>query len=319
MRGQRRRRLKRLLPQTRREAEQGLEPLRERVRVFIGGDPGEIQGRRQHRGDQAAQFLEPCEDVLQRLLNLAGVRPVGAGSRIPGRRLGQRFVLGEIPEPFRLLVEVFEDLPEPDPLGRRRIGHRITIHDRFPVYSAWKGRGPFGFVPFPPRGFAYVIRRVLRTVDRLDGRVACIRTAKSAPAKVIVRVRRRIIGPRRCYTLPAMRHRRLIVLICGVAILAFVFPVGAQSGMWPVTDAKGWFTISFPGDWEVVSHRAAVPDKPQAGASENPLSMVSATAPRGRQHLPALSVMTIMLPDEFSGTAFSLLARFRRSQTHWLR
>ena len=115
-----------------------------------------------------------------------------------------------------------------------------------------------------------------------------------------------------------MRHRRLIVLICGVAILASVFPVGAQSGMWPVTDAKGWFTISFPGDWEIVSRRAAVPDKPQAGASENPLSMVTATAPRGRQHLPALSVMTIMLPDEFSGTAFSLLARFRRSQTQWL-
>jgi hypothetical protein len=115
-----------------------------------------------------------------------------------------------------------------------------------------------------------------------------------------------------------MRHRRLIVLICGVVILASVFPVGAQSGMWPVTDAKGWFTISFPGDWEVTSRRGAVPDKAQAGAVENPLSMVTATAPRGRQHLPALSVMTIMLPDEFSGTAFSLLARFRRSQTQWL-
>src|SRR5205807_413312 len=168
------------------------------------------------------------------------------------------------------------------------------------------------------RGFAYVIQRVARTVDRLDGGSAFVRTAKSAPAEVIVRVRRRFIGPRRCYTLPAMRHRRLIVLICGVVVLASVFPVGAQSGMWPVTDARGWFTISFPGDWEVVSRRAAVPDTPRAGAFENPLSMVSATAPRGRQHLPALSVMTIMLPDEFSGAAFSLLARFRRSQTQWL-
>ena len=114
-----------------------------------------------------------------------------------------------------------------------------------------------------------------------------------------------------------MRHRRLIVLICGVVVLASVFPVGAQSGMWPVTDAKGWFTISFPGDWEVVSRRPAVPDK-QAGAVENPLSMVTATAPRGRQHLPALSVMTIRLPDEFSGTAFALLAKFGRAQSEQL-
>src|SRR5213076_1723366 len=82
------------------------------------------------------------------------------------------------------------------------------------------------------RGFAYVIQRVARTVDRLDGRFAFVRTVKSAPAEVIVRVRRRIIGPRRCYTLHAMRHRRLIVLICGVVVLASVFPVGAQSGMW---------------------------------------------------------------------------------------
>jgi len=107
-------------------------------------------------------------------------------------------------------------------------------------------------------------------------------------------------------------------MICGVVVLASVFPVGAQSGMWPVTDAKGWFTISFPGDWDVVSRRAAVPDTKGTGAFETPLSMVSATAPRGRQHLPALSVMTIMLPDEFSGTAFSLLAKFGRSQTQWL-
>src|SRR6266480_4304500 len=164
-----------------------------------------------------------------------------------------------------------------------------------------------------PRGFAGLARKVPRTVDRLDGRSAFVRTAKSAPAEVIVRVRRRIIGPRRCYTLPAMRHRRLIVLICGVVVLASVFPVGAQSGMWPVTDARGWFTISFPGDWEVVSLGAAgAAGKRRAGIPEDTLSMIRATAPLGRQHLPAMSVMTIDLPDEFSGTAFALLAKLGR-------
>jgi len=116
-----------------------------------------------------------------------------------------------------------------------------------------------------------------------------------------------------------MRHRRLIVLICGVVVLASVFPVGAQSGMWPVTDARGRLTISFPGDWDVVTLGAAgAAGKRRAGIPEDPLSMIRATAPLGRQHLPAMSVMTIDLPDEFSGTAFGLLAKFGRAQTEQL-
>lgn len=106
-----------------------------------------------------------------------------------------------------------------------------------------------------------------------------------------------------------MRTHLARAACCGLLLAAFAIPAGAESGMRPVTDPSGRYTISFPSSWEVVSMNAS----PVAGEivsqlGKNFMSMLMAVDPGRSSDTPTLlMVMGLPLETAISPRTFGMI------------
>jgi hypothetical protein len=106
-----------------------------------------------------------------------------------------------------------------------------------------------------------------------------------------------------------MRARLARAACCSLLLAAFAIPAGAASGMRPVTDPTGRYTISFPSSWEVVSMNAT----PVAGQivsqlGKNFMSMLMAIDPGRSSDTPTLlMVMGVPLETAISPRTFGMI------------
>ncbi len=95
-------------------------------------------------------------------------------------------------------------------------------------------------------------------------------------------------------------------------LVASVPPSGAQSGLQPVSDAKGLFSISLPSDWQVAGHEMsdAVFQGLRSGRVAGHVISTLAAHNLGDIHsLAILAVAAMDLPQRVPPSAFGGIAR----------
>jgi hypothetical protein len=104
-----------------------------------------------------------------------------------------------------------------------------------------------------------------------------------------------------------MRRSQSFCALCALVLLiAGLAPVGAQSGMQPVTDARGLFSISIPSGWRVASNRmsdAVFHSLHTSSLGQNVVSTLAAQS-RNDDSPGLLAVAAVDLPRRVSPAMF---------------
>jgi hypothetical protein len=107
-----------------------------------------------------------------------------------------------------------------------------------------------------------------------------------------------------------MRMSRLLcAFFAVVSIAACLAPAAAQSGLHPVSDAKGLFSISIPSDWHVANSRMSdvvFKGLRSSDVGRNVVSTLAAQSGGSDGDTPAiLAVAAVELPGQVSPAAFA--------------
>ncbi len=111
-----------------------------------------------------------------------------------------------------------------------------------------------------------------------------------------------------------MRLSRLLCALCAVVLIATCLaPAGAQSGLRPVSDAKGLFSISIPSDWQVANSQMSdvvFKGLRTSDVGHNVVSTLAAQSGGGDADTPAiLAVAAVDLPGRVSPSDFAAAVR----------